>query len=81
MLENYDAYCKRCDEIFGWVMRGREEGYDLGQKNGYDLGQKKSREEIVMNMVDNNMTLDVISKATKLTIDEIKKNYNLNNAY
>ena len=88
MFENFDAYFKNCDEIFGWVMRGRDEGkaigYDLGQKNGYDLGQKKGsiakEQEIVMNMVDNNMTLDVISKATKLTKEEIKKIIKTNKA-
>ena len=76
MLENYDAYCKRSDEILGWVMRGREEGYDLGREEGYDLG----REEIIMNMYNNNMTLDVISKATKLTTKEIKKIIKTNKA-
>ena len=89
MLEQFDAYCKRNDEILGWIMRGRDEGqaigydlgqkdgYDLGQKNGYDLGQKNGydlgRKEIVMNMFNNNMTLDVISKATKLSEKEIEK--------
>ncbi len=65
MFENYDLYCKRCDEILEGLMRGREEG----QKKGYDLG----RQEIIMNMHANNMSLDVISKATKLPIEEIKE--------
>ncbi len=65
MFENYDLYCKKCDEALGWIMRGREEG----QKKGYDLG----RQEIIMNMHANNMSLDVISKVTKLPIKEIKE--------
>ena len=56
MFENYDLYCKRCDEILEGVMRGRE----------------AKEQEIVMNMHANNMSLDVISKATKLPIKEIK---------
>ena len=61
MFENYDLYCKKCDDILEGVMRGREQGYDLG------------RQEIIMNMHANNMSLDVISKATKLPIEEIKE--------
>ena len=95
-IEQFDAYCKRNDEILGWIMRGRDEGqaigydlgqkdgYDLGQKNGYDLGQKNGydlgRKEIVMNMFNNNMTLDVISKATKLSKKEIEKIIKTNKA-
>ena len=81
MMEQFDMYCKRYDEALGWIQRGRFEGYELGQKNGYDLGQKKGydlgsdskEQEIIMNMLDNDMTLDTISKATKLSKEKIKK--------
>ena len=37
-------------------------------------------DEIIRNMLDNNMPLEDISKATDLTVDEIKKRFKVNNA-
>ena len=52
-----------------WERReGREEGERIGEKRG----EKRGRQEIARKMVEMNMALDIISKATGLTEQELK---------
>ena len=52
-----------------WERReGREEGEMIGEKRG----KKSEQREIARRMVEMNMALDIISKATGLTEQELK---------
>ena len=56
-----------------WERReGREEGERIGEKRGKKIGEKHGRQEIARRMVEMNMALDIISKATGLTEQELK---------
>ena len=56
-----------------WERReGREEGERIGEKRGKKIGEKHGRQEIARKMVEMNMALDIISKATGLTEQELK---------
>ena len=50
----------------------RREGERIGEKRGKKIGEKRGRQEIARKMVDMNMALDIISKATGLTEQELK---------
>ncbi len=50
-----------------------ERSYDNGRDEGIEIGIQKRNEEIAKSMVKDNVDLEVISKYTNLTIDEIKK--------
>ena len=50
----------------------RREGEKRGKKIGERIGEKRGRQEIARKMVEMNMALDIISKATGLTEQELK---------
>ena len=50
----------------------RREGEKRGKKIGERIGEKRGRQEIARKMVEMNMALDIISKATGLTEKELK---------
>ena len=50
----------------------RREGEMIGEKRGKKIGEKHGRQEIARKMVEMNMALDIISKATGLTEQELK---------
>lgn len=51
----------------------RKEGYEDGLKEGEALGEKNSKIEIAKNMLRENIDIEVISKVTELTQEEIEK--------
>ena len=63
------------------ISRGRKEGMDegisLGRKEGISLGRKEGmdegRHELIMSMIKNQMSDELISKVTGLSIEEINK--------
>ena len=56
---------------------GWEKGHQKGQKEGHQKGLQKGRQErdreVVLNMLQNNLSVSLISKATGLSKEEIKK--------
>ena len=55
-----------------WERReGREEGLVEGQKIGEERGKKSEQQEIARKMLEMKMALDIISKATGLTEQEL----------
>ena len=76
MLEKNDDCFDIMYEFLKFVMRTSIKN----RTKDFKLGCEIREDEIIRNMLDNNMSLEDISKATDLTIDEIKKNYNVNNA-
>lgn len=55
------------------LYEARKEGIEHGIEQGIEQGRKESIKEIAINMINNNMTPDDISRITGLSIDEIKK--------
>ena len=56
-----------------WERReGEMIGEKRGKKIGERIGEKRSRQEIARKMVEMKMALDIISKATGLTEQELK---------
>ena len=53
-------------------MIGEKRGKKIGEKRGKKIGEKHGRQEIARKMVEMNMALDLISKATGLTEQELK---------
>ena len=51
----------------------REEGYNSGVNDGIEQGSNNKSIEIARNLLSMNMKVEDISKATGLSIDEIKK--------
>lgn len=53
--------------------RSYDEGIEKGRNEGIAIGVQKRNEEIAKSMLENNIDLEVISKCTNLTVEEIKK--------
>ena len=53
----------------GGYRDGKEEGIAIGRKEGI----KERKKEIAMNLVNQNIGYDIISKATGLSVSEIEK--------
>ena len=62
--ERIEETLRRHDDYFN----GRSEGIS----DGITLGVQKNRNEMIMNMYKDNLPLDVISKYTNLSVDEIE---------
>ena len=77
--EEKKAYENKCI-LEDAIEDAKENGYSSGYNSGYDSGKSdgisNEKINIAKNLLSMNMTLEDISKATCLTIDEIK---NLNN--
>ena len=52
---------------------GYEEGYDFGVTDGINLGIEQKLLEMVRNMLNENISIDLISKVSGLSIEEIEK--------
>ena len=56
---------------------GRDEGIIIGRDEGIIIGRDKGRQEekteITMNLINQNIGYDIISKATGLSVSEIEK--------
>ena len=53
--------------------RGVEKGFEKGTKEGTQQGIKNRNIEIAKNMIKENIDIDIISKITGLTKEEIEK--------
>lgn len=57
--------------------RGKVEGHESGLKDGIEQGKKEDLElgkkELINNLIKNNVPLDVISKSSNFSIEELKK--------
>ena len=52
---------------------GLDEGISLGIEQGIEKGIEKNKIEIVKNMLDKNLDINLITKITGLSIEEINK--------
>ena len=50
-----------------------DDGLTHGKEEGIEVGEKKKSLEIAKNLINQKISIDVISKATGLPKDEIKK--------
>ncbi|MBQ8891591.1 MAG: hypothetical protein IJ068_01855, partial [Bacilli bacterium] len=53
--------------------KGLAEGRVLGLAEGHETGRLEAQHEMIINMHNNGVSLDLICKSTKLSLDEIKK--------
>ena len=52
---------------------GKEEGIEIGKEQGIEIGKEQTKKEIVKTMTKENMPIETIMKATKLSREEIEK--------
>ena len=64
------------DELIEQV---RNEGRAEGKAEGRAEGKAENQREMIINLYNNNVSLDIISKSSGLSIDEIKKIISTNN--
>jgi predicted transposase/invertase (TIGR01784 family) len=55
------------------INQGIEKGIDQGIEKGIDQGIDKGKWDVVMNMLREGFTKDIISKVTGFTADQIKE--------
>ena len=55
------------------IKKGREEGIKVGIEKGIEKGEKNKSIEIARNMLKDNVDINIISKYSGLSIEEIKK--------
>ena len=68
IMENLDALLYYDPEEL-WKDIGRDEGIDIGRNEGIDIGKK----ETASNLIKEGIDLGIISKATNLEMQELKK--------
>ena len=51
----------------------QDEGYKCGRKDGIAEGEAKGKTEIAKNMLKENVNIELISKVTGLSLEEIEK--------
>jgi len=72
-LEVYEYIAlKEADEINA-LRTAEKKGIQKGKEEGLKEGEKKAKIEIVKNSLKEGLDIDIISKLTGLTIEEIKK--------
>ena len=69
----YDYEQARCDDIEMAEYTGLKKGIEQGIKQGVEQGIEQNKKEMIMSMINEGLELDIISKITKLSIEEIKK--------
>ncbi len=52
---------------------GKEEGIKQGLEQGFEQGIVNTKKEIVLSMIENQMSKEIISEITKLTLEEIEE--------
>ena len=52
---------------------GKEQGIEIGKEQGIEIGKEQTKKEIVKTMTKENMPIETIMKATKLSREEIEK--------
>lgn len=71
----YAALVEDAKEIFKeqGIQEGIKEGVQQGIEEGIKEGSQKKQTEIVLNMYQNNLTMEQIAKYTGLTLEEVKE--------
>ena len=62
--------------------RGKDEGFDDGKKAGFLEGKKdaeRNQREMIINLNNNGVSLDIISKSSGLSIEEVEEIIKSNN--
>ncbi len=80
-LSHNKEYCKMIwDERIERNLRnqeayygGKKDGIEEGIKKGIEEGINQNRTQMILNLYNNGVSLDLISKASELTIDEVKE--------
>ena len=60
------------------ISQGIEQGIEKGIEKGIEQGTQEKQKEIILNMFNDKVSLEVISKYTNLTIQEIEEIINSN---
>lgn len=55
------------------IKKGIEQGIEQGIKQGINEGAAESKREIIINMYNDHMDINLISKYTNLQVEEVKK--------
>ena len=67
-----DEELMKQDQEF-YFKKGKQEGIELGKQEGIELGKQENKIEMIINMFNDNVSLDTIAKYSNLSIDEVKK--------
>ena len=51
----------------------KQTAYLVGKNNGVEEGSEQTQRDNIVNFYKNNVSIDIISKSTGLTIDEVEK--------
>jgi len=68
ILEDYNNEVREMQEM-------KRQGYDVGRNDGYDdveTGERNKQLEIARNLLNNNVSIDIIINSTGLTKEEIE---------
>ena len=57
---------------FDAEQRGKKEGYSVGLSDGSSQGSQQAKIETAKNMLQKNISVEVISECTGLSLDEIE---------
>ena len=68
--EGNGSMCRIVEEE---VRREREKGEKIGEERGVKIGAKQANERTALAMIQKNMSFEVISEITGLSISEIEK--------
>ena len=55
------------------INSARLDGYDDGYNNGYDVGAKEREKEIAKNLLKNDISIEVVSESTGLSIEKLEE--------
>ena len=69
----YDYEQAHQDDLEMAEYTGMKKGIEQGIKQGVEQGIEQNKKEMIMSMINEGLELDIISKITKLSIEEIKK--------
>ena len=50
-----------------------KKGKEFGKQEGIELGKQENKIEMIINMFNDNVSLDTIAKYSNLSMDEVKK--------
>ena len=60
-----------CNISYGIEARGEARGIAIGEARGEARGIEKTRNEMITNMLKENISIDVIAKVAKMTVEQI----------
>ena len=71
MVKLYTKLSRREMEYNTYIAEATEEGYNKGHEKGYNEGLDQKNNEIAKKMLEENLPLEIISKITGLSNEEI----------